>query len=247
MKINSLKNINFGYDPKYHAEVQDKLKNRKNNVLSAQYAALDFSANKIEDEIVELEKKGYIKSDKYKTMCDSVVNWRTNIALYVATHFQDLYYPDNLIYQYCDEMSSDIEAPKNDWRKKMCQSLRQYSIKFNNEPLPFEPNNIQKQTPKEPNNTTSQAQAKASVGSSFSIPAHELVVKFSPTSSSPKGFCDVYAMDDIKSKLNDEIIEYIKNPNLKQKDFEEYGIMPPSTFLFYGPPGFSNGNRSWYV
>ena len=47
MKINSIKNINFGYNPEYHTMVQDKLKNRKNNTLSKHYAALDLLKMKL--------------------------------------------------------------------------------------------------------------------------------------------------------------------------------------------------------
>lgn len=245
MKINSIKNINFGYNPEYHTMVQDKLKNRKNNTLSKHYAALDLSANNIEDEIIKLEERGYIKTDKYKAMCDSVIKWRSDIAFYVAQNFQDLYYPDTLIYQYCDEMGSDIESPKNDWRKNMCQSLKKYSVRFNNQPLPYEPHEIPIQAnPIKPapvipltNPFGAHNVSSASAGSSSSTPTSELAVKFIPTQSSPKGFDDVYAMDEIKQKLQQDIIEYIKNPDLKQMDFEEYGITPPSTFLFYGPPG----------
>ena len=42
---------------------------------------------------------------------------------------------------------------------------------------------------------------------------------------------------DEKYQKSKKIIDYIRNPELKQQDFEEYGITPPSTFLFYGPPG----------
>ena len=239
MKINSIKNINFGYDPSYHSEVQNKLNSRKNNLLSSSYAALDLSANKIEDEIVELEKKGYIKSDKYKAMCESVINWRSSVAYYVASNFQDLYYPDLLIYQCCEEMSNDIDASKNEWRKKLCQSLRQYSVKFNNEPLPFEPSStpVGDSSVKPKTNQASESQGLAKASSETSNSIEDLVVKFTPAQSSPKDFDDVFAMDDIKQKLQEEIIDYIQNPDLRQKDLDEYGITPPSTFLFYGPPG----------
>lgn len=240
MKINSIKNINFGYDPTYHTEVQNKLNSRKNNILSKHYAALDLSANNVEDEIIELEKRGYTKTDKYRAMCDSVITWRTNIALYTAANFYDLYYPDTLIYQYCDEMESDVSAFKNDWRRKMCQSLKKYSVVFSNKPLPFESQTDTTVDSKKTNlneDSDSQAQIQTASASNSKTSPTNLVVKFIPTQSSPKGFDDVYAMDEIKQKLQEEIIDYIQNPDLKEKDFIEYGITPPATFLFYGPPG----------
>ena len=80
-----------------------------------------------------------------------------------------------------------------------------------------------------PSNTSSKTSSSTSVS--------ELAPKFIPSQFSPKGFSDVYAMDEVKQKLQQEIIEYIENPELKEQDYKDYGITPPSTFLFYGPPG----------
>ncbi len=67
--------------------------------------------------------------------------------------------------------------------------------------------------------------------------ASDILVKFEPNSTSPKGFCDVVGMDELKEQLNDEIICYIKDPSLAELDKNEYGIDNPRGFLFYGPPG----------
>ena len=239
MRINNLNPINFKYNKEYHELVQEKLRSKKNNSLSNKYAQLDTMANETEDEIIKLESKGYTKTEKYREMCNSLIKWRSEIAYYVATYLYDLKYPDSLINQYFEEMSPELNSQKNDWRKQMCQALKRYSVKYSNEPLPFEPKEIKieekaTKSPMVPGVTPPHAKAGAPQTNATSA---DLMVKYCPTQSSPKGFEDVYAMDEIKESLKQNIIDYIRNPELKQQDFEEYGITPPSTFLFYGPPG----------
>ena len=65
----------------------------------------------------------------------------------------------------------------------------------------------------------------------------KLLTLYKPTESSPRGFDDVVGMDKLKEELNEEIINYIIDPDLLIQDYVEYGIRPPRGFLFWGPPG----------
>jgi SpoVK/Ycf46/Vps4 family AAA+-type ATPase len=64
-----------------------------------------------------------------------------------------------------------------------------------------------------------------------------LLTEFHPTASSPKSFDDVVGIETTKQQLQEDIIDYIENPELKELDKQEYGIEASSTILFYGPPG----------
>ena len=249
MKINLINTTNFGYNKEYHEHVQNRLNSRSNNALSSKYAQLDATANALEDEIVALEKKGakYTKTEKYETMCDTLKTWRHDIAFYTAQYFTDLAYPDELIEQYSKELEGDLYSPRNTWRREICEKIRTYSFVYSKTNLPFEPKKQEKpiiiglegkMPPKAPFNQP-QNQQNNSINSPKDSQGQtkELAVKYIPNAKSPKGFCDVYAMDNIKEKMQSEVLDYVFNPELKIQDEIEYGITPKTSFIFFGPPG----------
>lgn len=58
-----------------------------------------------------------------------------------------------------------------------------------------------------------------------------------PKEGSPKGFCDVMGVDELKAELKDGIIDAVNNPKQAELDFKEYGKKIPTGVLLYGPPG----------
>ena len=64
-----------------------------------------------------------------------------------------------------------------------------------------------------------------------------LLTIYSKTESSPDGFCDVVGMDEVKQKLQEDLIDYITIPDRAELDWLEYGLRTPRGYLFYGPPG----------
>ena len=68
----------------------------------------------------------------------------------------------------------------------------------------------------------------------FSSSQIELTEKtISPPTSKKLGLSEVAGMDELKSLLQVDIIEPLKN----KTDYEKYGIKPLNGVLFYGPPG----------
>ena len=65
----------------------------------------------------------------------------------------------------------------------------------------------------------------------------DLLTEFYPTNSSQKSLADVVGMEETKQILEEEILDYIRHPELKELDKKEYGIEPCATLFFYGPPG----------
>ncbi len=68
-------------------------------------------------------------------------------------------------------------------------------------------------------------------------PISEIVQKFEPTLSSPKGFESIGGMDSLKEELYDKIIYPALHPEEAKLDFEEYGKRYPRGIMLYGPPG----------
>jgi len=64
-----------------------------------------------------------------------------------------------------------------------------------------------------------------------------LVERFKPTFSSPKGFESIGGMDNLKEELYDKVIYPILHPEEAQLDLEEYGKRYPRGIMLYGPPG----------
>lgn len=245
---------NFGYNAQYHKELQAKLNSRKDLPLVAKkLVEMDNLLLGIEDDIVELEKnKRNTKTDRYDYLTDVLINFRSSFARSIESVFPRL--------KYCEDASKDYaaeaELPKMNenmqlWRQCLASEIEQYTLikqedldkvlqsskKSSDEPKKAEGNIIPTavliQPPIQPQTTQTAQAAKANDKEDNA----EVVSKFIPSDSSPKGFADVVDMDDLKEKFKSDIIEYANNPELEALDFEEYGIKAPHGYLFYGPPG----------
>ena len=65
----------------------------------------------------------------------------------------------------------------------------------------------------------------------------EIVERFQPTFSSPKGFESLGGMHELKGELYDKIIYPATHPEEAKQDFAEYGKRSPRGIMLYGPPG----------
>lgn len=255
MRINKINSrINFGYNAEFHKQYQNNLEKRKSNPkLANTLVELDKLSLHLEDEIIEMEKNSRInclKNEKYANLTDFLIEIKNLIGFYSSMEFNSLKYCDNEIDQYYIESIQKKDEKITDWRMKLCSMLSSFSIdKFG---MNFNVNKPQKtleeiaeeeaqeaieNTEKNQEKQTLQEVAEQAVDDYINKAGEKLVSLYTPTQSSPEGFKDVVGMENLKKELNEEIITYIKKPELLEQDFEEYGIRPPRGFLFWGPPG----------
>lgn len=238
-------NINFGYNKEYHDKVNQYLSIRKQsqNVALSLLEADRFTLQ-LEDTIAEMEKAKKTKTLGYKNISDLLTETKETIALYFETCFPNLEYAKNISKQY-EKEANEIKDPfATNWRRKICEKLQGFVV--TTRPDIYETRELDtkqestaqetKPTDSEIKKTIDEIRAQA-MDDYDNAKANEVLELFRPNASSPRGFVDVIGMDDIKERFQDEILAYIKNPELKEIDEKEYGIRAPRGYLFYGPPG----------
>ena len=215
----------FGYNADYHKKVRETLLN--NEIIpheSKAIVAAEDAALKIEDSIVEMEKKGEIQDIRYSDITSMLVDLKAPIVFYMSYWFPDLKYADNLTKQYTKEINEMDDDKKKSWREDFVNILK-------NETVDDKKNNSKEKLKEiivDISNDSKTGKTPA---------VSNLLTKYVPAFDSPKGFDDVAGMDEVKERLNDEIVYYAKNPEQIEIDLREYGIEAPRGFIFYGPPG----------
>ena len=125
MQITPVKQVSFGYDAKYHKRVHEELSKSKHDKELAKYLIeTDNLSLRVEDEIVAMEKDSKkFNTERFGLLTEFLRDIKQNIAFYMNYSFPKLDYPENLIYQYSDEVNEHSKKPHKEWRMKMVDSL----------------------------------------------------------------------------------------------------------------------------
>lgn len=263
--LNSYKSPSFGYDKKANDELRLKLINYRDNEdkeWGNTLLNLQWHCNTLEDSIRICEKK-MVKdeklSHKFHDYVDIFLSSKEALCAYVVDTFPETDFSDKEFLHYQHQLAIK-KYPKEDWRKSVCEKIQDWCQQTRNinqfygktlkdpEPVDVEPsnketeskNNAQKPqgTSEKPETTDDTSVDKPSTQSQLdkTNPKSFLEI-FHNGPNTPKGFCDVAGMAQLKQELSDGIIQYIINPEQAQLDFEEYGKTMPKAILLYGPPG----------
>ncbi len=261
MKINTITSRpNFGYNAEFHKKYQQNLEKRKSNQqLAKTLVELDKTSLMIEDEIVAMEnsRTNCLKNEQYSNLTEFLIEIKNIIGYFSALGFNSLKYNENVIDQYYIEsvQKKDMRIP--DWRSKLCSKLATYTVNYYGKDFAikkekqkgeitekdFQQEEAKQAEAAKPAEVAAQQSqtlgevAQQAVDDYINKVGEKLLTPYKPTESSPHGFCDVVGMDKLKEELNEEIINYITDPDLLIQDYVEYGIRPPRGFLFWGPPG----------
>ena len=259
-------NINspsFGYDAKYHKQLQEKLLSRKDfPSLAKKLVEMDNFALSLEDEVIQLEQKRKTKTELYDYMTDLLVTSRDAFAKMMQYAFPRLEYAKNESKIYEEEAQGDkMHGNAQLWRDVLADEIEKYcpvkqeEFLGNVEPVKSAFIDARKQNDKKGDKESKSSdiplyappfanpfvtQIQPPISQSQNTEEENganLVVKYVAGEFSPKGFSSVVDMDDLKEKFKSDIIDYAQNPELEKLDFEEYGIRAPRGYLFYGPPG----------
>lgn len=231
MRINPIHQINFGYSKKNQKYLEGKAQLLQDKTVCDTIILYSQLANKMEDEIREIERlekrnKAFLSS----SFEDFFVDLKSALYRIVANGLDEKsgikYLKDE--YSYYDNNAKRIkDLLEFDWRYALMGIITEWIPQINEE----EKSAAKDIDAKEiiPQN---EAQAETE-----SEKAQILVEQLKPTRYSPKGFSDISGMDELKTMLQDDIIEPLRNPIQAKLDYLDYGKELPMGILFYGPPG----------
>ncbi len=231
MKINPISRpVSFTYNENYHNRVITYLLsvNKKEASLADTLLDLEENALRMEDRIILYENRNSAQSDEYKILTECLVGLKLNIARFMEKYFPKLNYKQKSIEEYGYERDKMTRAAEEYyWRNDLCKKLSSQEAELNK---PEETATEQKPRKLELVKTTDKPNNDDEA-------IDDLLTEFYPTSSSPKSLAEVVGMEETKQILEEEILDYIRHPELKELDKKEYGIEPCATLFFYGPPG----------
>jgi len=247
MKINNFSfknNFTFGYNKQFHQKVHNHLSVNKTPVSVAM--KMDDGNNlAMEDILVKMEESGQDSTSEYKDLAAFMVDKKQNLAFYIHLNYEELDYPNQLIKTYLDELRVIKEKCGNNfakyasyslgWRGKLISALADYSSEDYSKA--FEELKIALAKKKSDVDKTVEEIRAQALDEAAQNELNDILTLYEPNLSSPVGFDDVVGLDDIKEMFQDDLIQYINNPEQLEIDKEEYGIRMPRGFLFYGPPG----------
>ena len=211
-------------------------------------AQRDKELLKAESEILKKENAFGLDEVQKEELVQQILQYirdKSLLAHRMNKFFDSDDYCDDLIEQYQKEAEVfDKKSLSYLWRMKLCEQLDKVKLSIDNllndvwdskdtleEVLEIPP----KVLANEPTNQPIQ-QYNPTSGEVVMALDNKLVLH-QKTQSSPKGFCDVVGMDDFKRDFQENIIDYVINPQQAKIDEEEYGIRPPRGYLLWGPPG----------
>jgi len=248
MKINNTQTIQtFGYNKEYHTNVQKTLSTRldSKSQIANYLIQMDKLANKMEDEIILLEKQDKTKTKKFEDLTTCLTDLKSTLTFFIEMHFPKLKFCDNEINEYLKEIETTDNQDKQYWRKNICLQLKKYTnTKFptlaKKETTPVENHDKNQKTNSNKNEFTkavNQVIDSIKERKAKEETENELLTAITPNEFTPKSLNDVIGLENLKEKFQSNIIDYIKNPQLYEQDKDEYGLKQPKTYLLYGPPG----------
>ena len=249
MRINSFSNISFKYNRSYHNQLQKKLiythspSDEKQRLVQR-----DKELLKVEDEILKKETSLNLSEKEKEELIQEILRYirdKSLLANRINKFFDNDDYCDDLIEQYKKEAEMFAQnSISYIWRIKLCEQLEKVKLSVDNllnevwesqdeleEILEIPPKALACET------SSKNIQEYAPSSGEVVMALDNKLILHQRTQSSPKGFSDVVGMDDIKRDFQENIIEYVLNPQQAKIDEEEYGIRPPRGYLFWGPPG----------
>lgn len=236
MRINNITPVAFGYSKKSQSYLDRNIQTLEDKNLADTISKCSAFCNETEDLIKEDEKKqtptGNAAADLYVAVKDALI-------CTVMLLFDD---SEKYLQSEYDYYSSSLKRCKNqdksNWRSQVIDKLR------------FWDSNLGK-SEEELKAELKEAEEYKNVGKKqVTDVIKEYAEAISPDKAedttlerlergetSPKGFCDIVGMEDLKRDFIEDIVKPVNDPDLRKSNLVEYGKKIPSGILLYGPPG----------
>ena len=232
MRISQINNnVAFGYDKRLNKKLNERLSLVPSTPATRLISDMNSTCNSTESTIVQLERPENGGVDRNEEQINILLSYFVN-AKRTLCHLVDRLFPDlnftkktidtydkeeverGILYESIPEEEAKKSAYK--WRENMFQLLE---------------NDLDNKVLSTPNGLSGVGVGFGEDGDQNSL------LKFEPSSSSPKSLDDVVGLDRCVEDIKDYIIYPLKYPKEAKQREEEYGIKIPSFSVFFGPPG----------
>lgn len=232
MRISTVNNINFGYDKRLNKKLNDRLNNSSQTPTIKLIGEMNSTCNAVESMIIQLENPSNGGTDRNEEQINILLSYFLTTKRTLC-HLVDRIFPDlNFLRRtidtldeeeveraviYENEPPQEVNKPCYKWREILFQQLD---------------SDLESKT------NLSTPNGLSGVGVGFGEGGEQnSLMKFTPSSSSPKSLDDVVGLDKYKKKIKNFIIFPLEHPiEAKQRELD-YGIKVPGFSIFYGPPG----------
>jgi len=240
----------FGYDKKLNKELKAKLKSdtQTDPAVIETITKLNTFCNATENKLNNIENNNKTNAQTTSILYGTFSPTKIILSALVDSVYPDLKYPTREYNSYIEEAGEILEKTGEvfTWQYSMAAELG-----FNLPPEEtLDPEDLEAQGEidyEEVPELTPEQQAKWDEAEKDAPPRHnsnddeikisDVIQKFEPTFSSPKGFESIGGMNNLKEELYDKIIYPALHPEEAKLDFEEYGKRYPRGIMLYGPPG----------
>ena len=232
MRISSVKNINFGYDKRLNQKLNDRLNNSTQTPTIKLIGEMNSTCNAVESMIVQLENPSNGGTDRNEEQINILLSYFLTTKRTLC-HLVERVFPDlNFLKRTIDTLDKEeveraiiYENEPPEEVNKVCYKWREVLFQQLDGDLDSKAN-------------LSTPNGLSGVGVGFGEDgAQNSLMKFEPSSSSPKSLDDVIGLDSYKKKIRNFIIFPLEHPiEAKQREID-YGIKVPGFSVFYGPPG----------
>ena len=241
MKIQHIDNTSFGYNKKLNSELKAKLKENNKDIDTDSISTLNDFCNKTED-LVRFYASVQ-NDDREEELYDAFAFVKLSLAKLVEEKYPELNYTEREHKTYNSEAGAIMKKGKDlwPWQFAMANELESYISKNEADEKDIDNDISGKGNPPPANDSDQRFYDRvdkiknAIKENKESTP--DVVERFVPTLSSPKGFESLGGMKELKEELMDKIIYPALHPEEAALDWEEYGKRYPRGIMLYGPPG----------
>lgn len=210
----------FGYNKELNKQLKKKLSEDPETYLSNTVRDLNIYCNRTEKMLDYFTAT----KDEAKTqdLLYALINPKLTLANMVENMYPELDYTNRELQSY---YYSKNDKTNNDesWQMYMAEVLAKFITVQDNE-------------------LTQEQQTIIDTAENFNLHKTQegmpdVIEKFEPSFSTPKGFSSLGGMVELKEQLTDKILNPALNPEQAKQDLAEYGKRPPRGIILYGPPG----------
>lgn len=236
MRINNITPVAFGYSKKSQSYLDRNIQTLEDKNLADTISKCSAFCNETEDLIKEDEKKqtptGNAAADLYVAVKDALI-------CTVMLLFDD---SEKYLQSEYDYYSSSLKRCKNqdksNWRSQVIDKLRFWDSNLgkSEEELKAELKEAEEYKNVGKKQVTDVIKEYAEAMSPDKA-ENTTLERLERGETSPKGFCDIVGMEDLKRDFIEDIVKPVNDPDLRKSNLVEYGKKIPSGILLYGPPG----------
>ncbi len=224
----------FGYNKRLNNELNKKLDAEKpDDEMANTIRNLNNYCNSTEELI--RSSKNEAEEDEFLSAFTAP---KITLAGLIDIKYPELNYSAREKKSYLNEIPKNLDPDEIPWQRIVAEDFAMHDAEENIENDPDVVYFILQAKNEQPAESVPQTKVQNIETAIEAIgETPDIIERFVPTFSSPKGFESLGGMTELKEELNDKILYPATHPEEAKQDFAEYGKRPPRGIMLYGPPG----------